>query len=108
MSLKAFLIIVAKNAVNAILTNSALLALWHTQVNFTHNGLVNMLRVAAGCVGAREVLVWGPIVLKWSSTNADPNALDIASVEAGRAVAHAQKAQEAISEAKAADPESKS
>jgi hypothetical protein len=107
VSLKAFLIIVAKNAVNAIITNSTLLALWHSQVNFTHAGIVNMVRVAGAVVLARETLVWFPIVMKWSQTNADPSALDIASVEAGRAVAHAQAAQVAIQDAKDVAPESK-
>lgn len=96
-----------KNLVNALLTNSSLLALWHSQVNFTHAGLINMLRVAGGCVAAREAIVWLPILMKWSSTNADPSALDIASAEAGKAVSHAQAAQSAIQDAKAVPPESK-
>jgi hypothetical protein len=108
MTLKSFFIIFLKNLVNALLTNSTLLALWHSQVNFTHAGLLNMLRVAGGCVAAREALVWGPILLRWSSTNADPSALDIASAEAGKAVSHAIKAQDAISDAKAEDTASKS
>lgn len=108
MTLKNFLTIAAKNAVNAVLTNSTLLGLWHSQVNFTHAGLINMARVTGAVVLAREILVWGPIVTKWSSTNADPSALDIASAEAGKAVQHAQAAQEAITEAKAIPPETKS
>jgi hypothetical protein len=104
---KSFFIIALKNATNAVLTNSGLLALWHSQVNFSHAGLINMARVAGAVVLAREALIWGPIVLRWSSTNADPSALDIASAEAGKAVTQIHKAQDAISDAKNAPPESK-
>lgn len=107
MTLKSFFVIFLKNLVNALLTNSTLLALWHSQVNFSHAGMVNMLRVAGSCVLAREIIVWGPIVMRWSNTNADPSALDLASAEAGKAVAQAQKVQTAVEAAKSVPPESK-
>ena len=109
MTLKAFLTIFAKNAINAILVNSSLMATFHSQFYLTGNaqGIINMLKVTAGVVGAREALVWVPILLKWSSTGADPSALDIASAEAGKAVTHMQKSQDAIQDAKNVPPESK-
>jgi hypothetical protein len=109
MTLKNFLTIAAKNAVNALLVNTSLMATYHSQFYLTGNwqGIIHMLKVTGGVVAAREILVWGPILLKWSSTNADPSALDVASAEAGKAVQHAQKAQDAITEAKAVPPEQK-
>lgn len=109
MTLKGFLTVALKNAINAIIVNTSLLATMHDTFYLSGNwhGIVNMLKVTGSVVGAREILVWGPILLKWSSTNADPSALDVASAEAGQAVAHIQNAQEAIANAKAVPPETK-
>jgi len=71
--LKIFLTIVAKNAVNAVITNAALMALLPTVFEI-HNadGWWNILKLTAGVVGGRELAVWGPVVLRWSKTKADP------------------------------------
>lgn len=67
--LKSFLIVCAKNAVNAILTNAALMALIHDQFNFAnHSGWVHVLKAAGAAVAAREALVWGPKLLAWSTS----------------------------------------
>ena len=70
-TLKAGLIIAAKQAVNALLTNSAMTVFfpqfmgWHTGAWWWNVG-----RVAVGTVLSREALVWGPKLLAWSQSNA--------------------------------------
>jgi len=72
-SAKNVLLIIAKNAVNALLTSSAMTVLWPTLFTIhTGAGWLNLLKVAGTTVVAREVAVWLPIVLSWSTTNADP------------------------------------
>lgn len=72
-SLKNFLLIVAKNAVNALLTSSAMGAMLPSVFSVhTEAGWFNLLKLAGSTVAAREIAVWLPIVLKWSSTNANP------------------------------------
>lgn len=74
-SLKNFLLIVAKNAVNAILTNAGLMATMHGVFNkYSKDGLWNMGKATLVVIATREVLVWGPVVLGWSNTNANPPA----------------------------------
>ncbi|MGA7791833.1 MAG: hypothetical protein WCA19_02265 [Candidatus Acidiferrales bacterium] len=71
--LKKILIVALKHAINAaIITGGPLI--WdsghfnfHSWVSF-----LNVLRVVAGAVVGREFLVWGPVVMKWSSTNDTP------------------------------------
>ena len=62
-----------KNAVNAVLTNAGLSAMFHGTFNFSVPGIEAMLKATAVVIGAREVVVWLPIVMSWSSTNADPS-----------------------------------
>lgn len=72
--LKNFLLIVVKNAVNAVFTNAGLMALMHGTFNkYSKDGLWNMGKATLAVVVAREIMVWGPVVLKWSTTNAQPN-----------------------------------
>lgn len=70
---KLVLEISTKHAVNAILTNGALMTLlgnWH-QLS-TKEGWVNVLYLTISTVAAREGLVWLPKLLKWSqSTGGD-------------------------------------
>ncbi len=74
--LKNFLTIVLKNAVNAILTNGAMMAALPGIFNFHDKaGLWNIAKLAGSTVLAREVAVWGPIVLQWSVTSANPAAV---------------------------------
>lgn len=71
--MKNFFTIVLKNAINAILTNGALMAALPGVFHFhDHNGIWNIAKLTGSVIGAREVMVWLPILLKWSSTNANP------------------------------------
>ena len=71
--IKNFLTIVLKNAVNALLTNAAMMAALPGAFNLhDRSGLVNMGKLALSVVGAREAAVWLPILLKWSGTSANP------------------------------------
>ena len=73
--MKNFIMIVLKNALNAILTNAALMTMMHGTFNkYSKDGLWNMGKAALAVIVAREIVVWGPMVMKWTTTNADPNA----------------------------------
>lgn len=111
--LKSFLDVVAKNAVNAVVTNAALMAMLSDVVNVTTaHGWWNIGKVTLGVIGGREFVIWLPVVLKWSSTNANPDdlqsKLETAQVETEKAVTQAGKAADAVADAKAAAPEVKS
>lgn len=65
--------IVAKNAVNAILTNAVLMGeLPKVFELHDRSGIINIAKVAVATIGAREAVVWLPIIMKWSTTNATP------------------------------------
>lgn len=67
--LKTILIISAKHAVNAILTNAALIAMFHQFFGlYSWKVFEHMLGVAVATVASREAMVWLPKILKWSST----------------------------------------
>jgi hypothetical protein len=71
-TLKLWLIIALKNAVNAIITNTALMAMLHGAFNIsTRAGWWNIGKVTLSVVVSREIIVWGPVLLKWTTTNAD-------------------------------------
>ncbi len=71
--MKNFLLIAAKNAINAVLTSGALAVLNSGNFNFHSSaGWWNLGKAALSAVIAREATVWLPIVLKWSSTEAAP------------------------------------
>jgi len=73
MDLKNFGTIVLKNAINAIITSSALSVFMSGTFNF--RSMDGWKHIGAACLSAviaREVAVWGPVLLKWSTTNADP------------------------------------
>ena len=100
MKLKNFFIIVAKNAVNAILTNSGLMTLMHGAFNtYSKSGLWNIGKATLAVVAAREAMVWGPELIRWSMTNANPSDLNksldtaaAANIQAGAAIADAKLA----------------
>jgi hypothetical protein len=72
--LKRYLIIALKNAVFAVLTNSALVFQWHFIFNFDNwAGVYAVLRATGSVIIARETLIWLPKLLKWAQTDADPN-----------------------------------
>lgn len=67
--LKRMLILSAKHAVNAILTNSVLmttLGSW-SQIH-TRGGWWTIGKVALSTIVAREAMVWGPKLLAWSQS----------------------------------------
>lgn len=67
---KKVLIISAKHAVNAILTNAALAELLPNIFNFHSSaGLLAFGKAALATVAAREASVWLPVVLKWTQEN---------------------------------------
>jgi hypothetical protein len=67
--LKSFFVIALKNAVNAILLNSGLMLRWSHIFNIhTTSGILDLLQATGMIVAAREAIVWGPKLLKWSST----------------------------------------
>lgn len=73
-TLKKILIIAAKHAVNAILTNAGLMTMLHGAFNlYSRSGLWNIGKAALSVVIAREFVVWLPVVMRWTNTNADPN-----------------------------------
>jgi len=71
--LKNVLVISAKQGLNALLVNTAASQFW-PQIFTIHTkaGLFNFLYLIGAQVGAREVAVWLPVLLRWSTTNADP------------------------------------
>jgi hypothetical protein len=72
---KNFLMIVLKNALNAVITNAGLMATMHGVFNrYSRDGLWNMGKATLVVIAAREAMVWGPVLLKWSTTNAEPSA----------------------------------
>ena len=76
-TVKKILVIAIKHAVNAILTNAGLMAMLHNVFNTsTHNGLVNIGKLTLSVVAAREACVWVPLLLKWTTTNSDPDSVE--------------------------------
>jgi len=74
--------IVLKNALNAILTNAALMALMHSTFNkYSSDGLWNIGKATLAVVLTREILVWGPIVMSWTTTNADPGTIVMTKIK---------------------------
>lgn len=72
--LKNILMIFAKNAVNASLMVVADMVHQPALYNFhTKVGLYGIGYSIVKAVGIREAIVWGPVLMKWSTTNANPN-----------------------------------
>jgi hypothetical protein len=72
-ALKNVLTITAKNAVNAILTNAALMGMLHNLLDVTtRNGWWNIGKVTLSVVVAREAMIWVPELLKWSASTEPP------------------------------------
>jgi hypothetical protein len=71
--LKRFLVIAAKNAVNAALLSLAVVYHNPTQYNYTSVlGLWNIGKfILLPAVAIREGMIWVPLLLKWSSTGAN-------------------------------------
>lgn len=82
--MKNFWLICAKQALNAVLMNSALVAMMHSTFNtYSTSGLWNLGKATLSVIVAREIMIWGPIVLNWSSTNADPGSIVLTKISNG-------------------------
>jgi len=69
-TVRSFLIASAKNAINAVITNAALIAAIHDQFNLsTANGWIHIGKLTASVILAREAVVWGPRLLAWSQSS---------------------------------------
>jgi hypothetical protein len=104
-TLKRYLIISLKNAVNAVLIDASLTSQWHFIFNFDNwAGVWALMRATAGVIIAREGLVWGAKLLKWTQTDVDPDApeaaLEQAAVKTREAAAASAQAGAAIEHAK--------
>lgn len=76
-TLKNILIISAKNAVNAVLTNSALMAMMSETFNLhSWDGVKHILMAAGSVIGSREAMIWIPKLLRWSTNDSMPNGSD--------------------------------
>jgi len=72
---KNFLVISLKNAVNAILVSGILKILFTGSFNFTsRHDWIQFGWSFLSTVAVREAMVWGPILLQWSVTSANPSA----------------------------------
>ena len=72
---KNILTIILKNAINALLTSSAMMAFNWGAFNYkTADGWWNLGKLVLAVVASREAAVWLPIILKWSSTSSNPAA----------------------------------
>lgn len=73
-TVKTILVVSAKNAVNAILTNGALMTLFSGTFHLhSWAGALNVLKATGAVIGIREAQIWVPKLLKWS-TDAEPPA----------------------------------
>lgn len=74
---KKILIVSAKHAVNALLTNVSLTVMFHSTFHFNNfhdwAGMIAYLKAAGAVILSREAMVWGPKILKWSQTGIDTN-----------------------------------
>jgi hypothetical protein len=87
-AIKNFLLITIKNAVNAVLTDGALMVAFSSTFHLhTWQGVKNLLISSGIVVATREATVWGPIVMRWSQTNATPSSLPATSAPAAIAPA---------------------
>lgn len=69
-NLKSFLIKVAKQAVNAALVSLGPVFATPNAYNLTTTtGLEHVGFLVIGAVGAREILVWVPVLIKWSQSD---------------------------------------
>jgi hypothetical protein len=74
--LKNLFLIFSKNAVNAVLASGLLKIFITGSFNFNSpNDWWNFGKSMASVIIAREVMVWGPILFKWSDTSSNPAAI---------------------------------
>lgn len=69
-TVKSVLVKVAKNAVNAALVTLTPIIATPKAYNLTSvSGLEHVGLLLAGAIASREILVWFPVLLKWSQTD---------------------------------------
>lgn len=102
LTLRNFGIIVVKQAVGALIVNVGAWLILPANFNL-HNtaAMWNIAKLAGVTVIAAEAKVWVPFLLKWSTTNADPNALQGKLEQAAQAT---KQATADIEQAKAVAP----
>ena len=64
---RTVLIVSAKHAVAALLTNAGLSVAFHDVFN-THEGWWTFLKLVITVVGVAEGMYWGPRLLKWANS----------------------------------------
>lgn len=70
---KGVLVIAAKHAVAAVLTNGALMAMFSDKFEFHDwRGVINIIKLTGAVVGGAEAKVWIPKLLAWA-TNTNGN-----------------------------------
>jgi hypothetical protein len=71
---------------------------------YSKDGLYNVGKATLATVAGREIVIWGPVLYKWSTTNASPSDLDdklqIAQDASKLAAKQADKAVDAVADAK--------
>lgn len=71
---KSFLINFTKQAVNAALISLAPVIATPVSYNLTTaSGLRHVAILVGGAIGSRELLVWIPVLMKWSQSNGNGN-----------------------------------
>src|ERR1700689_3335528 len=102
LTLRNFLIIVLKNAVNALIVNVGAWWILPANFNFTNKAAIWNIAKLAGVVGfSKEAAVWVPQLLKWSNPNAEPRPLPAKLEQAAKSP---KQATADIEEAKAVAP----
>lgn len=67
--LRSFLIVSAKNGINAIITNAGLMAMFSQTFELhTRAGVLNLAKSTLLTVATREAMVWGPKLMLWSQS----------------------------------------
>jgi hypothetical protein len=65
--IKSFLTVAAKNAVNAVLTNAGLMAMFSGQFNLHDwHGIFGIMKATALVIASREAAVYLPKLMAWS------------------------------------------
>jgi hypothetical protein len=109
MTLRNFGIVALKNAVNALIVNVGAWMILPANFNFHNSAAIwNIAKLAGVTVVSREAAVWVPVLLKWSQSDATPtqlqSKLDVAESATKQAAQQANKATDALTEAKTIAP----
>src|ERR1700677_1329197 len=105
MTARNFGIIALKNAVNALIVNGGAWMILPANFNFHNSAAIwNIAKLAGVTIISRETAIWVPGLLKWPTTNAQPGdlqaKLDVAEPATKQAAQQANKATDALTDAK--------